>query len=237
MPAPEVHLNESERRLIRLLAELLTDAWAMSDGNRAWDVALLNDSQADELVELMENYLGGGAFLASASFIDALSQEDLGDGFDIYEIERMKKGRKAANQFYHWEELKRRLGLEARAFYHYSCVPMTRAQFEKKERDLLIAVGVRPYIADLAIRVLRNKIPEWEGEPCIPVDFDVGQVRQTFSDAFSRSSLREGTISQQKLVGAVALLADFSTMFTTRDWTVTGTISGIAAFATMAADK
>lgn len=113
---------------------------------------------------------------------------------------------------------------------------MTFGHFLNMERRLLSAVGLHPKVVDLAMNIITSQESQLEQIRSRSTLLRRGVIRPLVADPIfrwhrQRQRHRDLRISTTKLVAATTIIADFTVLFTTRDWSVVGALSAIAGAA------
>jgi hypothetical protein len=101
--------------------------------------------------------------------------------------------------------------------------------FLQMGRWLLDAAGLNPRVTELASRVIRSLRPRLEQVRRGEATLDHGAIERLLAIPLQRDITKHvREISSTRIVCIVTLVADLSILFTTRDWSVVGTLSSIA---------
>lgn len=246
--APTPTFSKTDRRLLALLAKLLlenhgTDARI---SNLAHGMALLSEAEAAELADLLERFLASKETREAQYFVEGLTSPSFQNDAalrEIYLSRRKRNGRTRSVASMHWSNFLVRLGIEEpmrRAYISRlsSGVPMELDHFLQMEKRLLDAAGLNPRVTELALRVVRSQTPRLGEVRTGEATLDHGAIERLLAIPLQRDITKHvREISSRRIVYIVILVADFSVLFTTRDWSVAGTLSTIAgALAGIAAD-
>ncbi|HWE98883.1 MAG TPA: hypothetical protein VG248_03720 [Caulobacteraceae bacterium] len=215
------------------MAKLLLEALRQHDrqSNLSSDDVALTDGEAAELLSLLEALISDRFFQTASRFVEGMTLGRAGaDSFrEIYLAERRRTGRLRVMASRQWAEFLDRLGLTQH--YEIAARPMSFSIYLKLEQQLLREAGINPRIIALVVRFMSQYQSTIErvrtGKRSIPAGTIVGHFRQLIVEVRGDAhGNRE--VAVRKLVGAISLVADLGVIFTTRDWSVAGTISAMA---------
>lgn len=242
MYQPEVILSSTEKEILRLLAHLISQSTSPNK-NLPPDGFVLTNSEAERLLELLEEFSTSRKFLESAFFVENLSKGAKRPDDQLREIYlswRKRHGRSRALASAHWREFLNRLGLERYRGGYLAGTTEIRAEemhyryFREMERLLLSQPGVSSRVRNLVLSVIDRYQADVEaarrGEIPLP-DGSVSKLPLKIMDAirYDRSAkVQSGHISAAKIAGLMTIVTDTSVLFTTRDWGVAGTMSTMA---------
>ena len=240
MPVPEPNpaFSAHEKRLLALLAKLLLESLRQQDrvSNVAADEVALSDTDAAELLDLLQQLLTTRSFVVGANFVESLSKGSSTQGAtrETYLAERRDRGRPRSMASRQWAEFVRRLGLSPSYPSPLVPNPMPFDTFVRLEQRLLRTAGVNPRIGAVIVRAIAQTRGEIEdirtGHRPISAGKILELIRNLSNDLDStRSPRREITV--RRVVGVTTIVSNVSVLFTTRDWTVAGVISAMAGAA------
>ena len=240
---PEVRLSVIERELLQLLAELIIIDSPIALSNLPDNETVLSDRQAALLIELLEEFANSKKFLESSYFVEQLSKGQARPDAELKEIFlswHRHYGRARILSSAHWYEFLNRLGLEnfnggylaGSTFIRGRQMPYEH--FRKMESLLLqqpgISSRVRSIISAVVDRYAADVNAVRKGEKEIPSGV-ISRLPKLIISSLKRegsSSLNSGAIPSAQVAGLMTILTDTSVLFTTRDWSVAGTMSTIA---------
>ena len=236
---PENWLSPSERELIALLSKLLVQP-VLDGSNIQIDVVPLSPVEGCKLLELLEKLVNSRRFRETAYFVEGLSKYDDSDHFDLREIFlswRKKRGRSRAMSSTHWRAFLNRIGITE---FRYSSaarsdIPspqMTYAYFKEMEYRLLARENINPRVGQLIMSVIDKYEDEVEqsrsGQLAIPQGAILRLVEKVMGRVEQRSNLAVEPLKSGQVAGLCTIIADSAAIFTTRDWSVAGTMSTMA---------
>ena len=234
MPAldPEIQFSKQDKDLLRLLARIVLEHETRPLGisNLPRGRAALSDSDAVELINLLTLFAQSQSFIEAAWFVEGLSKgTDTSELREMYLSRRARRGRSRALASTHWREFLTRLGItQYRDFQMPGQLPFE--QFLRLENRLLRDTGINPQVVEVVLRTIRgerDRIAEmWVGGAPIPdgeIRSSLVRLTRALEDRDGRPTNRE--VDVRRAVGAIALISDVSVLFTTRDWSVAGTLS------------
>lgn len=242
---PKIRNKRNRERLVALLSRLLIEQLNEANPNAPRDQVILSRTEAEELRSLIEEVLSEKEFFFGLAFVDGLigrnkyREENLRE---IYLSERKKHGYSRALSSSQWHQFLTRLGLNAGDLSTLvrAANKMTFSHFQRMEDKLFSSLdiphSVRHY---LSAKVLAKK-DEIEDLRERASNFSANQA-QGIADETKRllEFLAEDrdTLSSNQIAGITIVTANTSVLFSTRDWSVAGTMSTIAGGLTMAAGK
>ena len=236
-PAP--HFNSNDRRLLALLGRLALESCddAATGRNTPRDWAALTDSELEDLRVLLWEFASRREFREAAFFAEGLTQSGALDDprlRELYLQSRRRGGRLRVMASRQWAEFLVRLGLRQSFSWIGPVAPMPRDYFLKMEQRLLLAAGLSPRVVDFVIQVVKAQTGVEPGlsNRYSPIPF--GSFREEVAVIVPGDLGASGGISTARAASLIGLCADLSIMFTTRDWTVAGTLSSIYSYGAMA---
>ena len=158
---------------------------------------------------------------------------------EIYLSWRKRRGRSRAMASTHWQEFLVRLGLSRERGGYWRAAPivhadrMTTQKFLTLERALLESSDLNARVRELVLRVVTAQSAAIEsirdGEKVLPRG-DLTRLPMKIAQEvdIARRTVGVQPMSTQKVAGIITIVADMSVLFTTRDWSVVGTLSPIA---------
>ena len=239
---PDLFFTNTDLELLRLLGDLVLcwDENAERANYPAGEVPL-SPAEARQLLRLLEAFVSSRKFVEGSYLIERLFG---GEAFtdpnlrDVYLGWRKRVGKSRAVATVQWENLLRRIGLSVGApnppiWYRASAQPMPLDHFVKMEMKLADAAHVHP-----RVKALIYKLVEARKEYLTEVRFGrrkltsgaISEAPKPLIYALRKSASRTGAapMSTTKLAGIMTIVMDFSALYTTRDWSVTGFLSTIA---------
>lgn len=242
--SPPYQFSPTEKALLHLLAHLLTSSPIPNYcGNLGDDELLLSDADAHELYQLISTLIQSPKLVASSTFVDSVFGEtpNLSLARKIYLDWRARYGRTRVAATAQWEDFLARVGLaqrpatNPRVWFRSSARKMDFEHFVRMEKILAESAGLSRQAGELVIHYVtsRRELIERirEGEERLPnrSTFQIGEQLKTGLAPREGNPIGRPPVSAQRLSAMMTLVLDFSTLFTTRDWSVTGFISTIAA--------
>ena len=239
---PTPVLSESDKRLISLMSKLLIDQTYRADGrsNVSGNAIILTDSEANELLQRIENLVASHQFIEASYFVEGLTVPEESEKSNLREIylsARQRRGRTRALASTHWAEFQVRLGIGQATLWGINARPMSMSYFQKMERKLLSTAGLHPRVVDLVMHVIELQSKAIEDIRHSRRSLSRGAIKQAVFESFLKlrdqfSHIRDPQISSARIAAAITIVSDISILFTTRDWSVTGTLSTIAGAST-----
>lgn len=237
---PEIYLSPDDRRLLELLARLVADDEWTGANTRAGQEVVLSDAEAGELLILLEAFSTSRQFVDGSHFTEMLFSGDLVDdepAREIYLSARKRRGRSRALASTHWQEFLVRVGLSNNKGGYWRAAPTVQArrmdfqQFMELERTLIESTGLNSRVRTLILKAIEAKEASIErirdGEAKLPKGSLTQLPRRIAQEIHVSRMVGVRPMSTQKMVGLMTIVSDISVFFTTRDWNVVGTMSGI----------
>lgn len=234
--SPRLAIDQDRSRLVQLLGHLLDEKLSSANNNLPVGELALSASERAELQKLVEKVSTERSFFIALIFVDGLlgkkgaTEDSLRE---IYISERKRRGYSRALSSGAWHQFKTRLGGRSQDLSTYlrAARRMPYEHFIRMERRLLdffnLSDGVREYVIKTVEKERANL------EAIREVLFTRSQgayhsVQENTKELLDQVRQRGETMSSQQLAGLLCVVADSSALFTTRDWSVAGTISTMA---------
>jgi hypothetical protein len=232
-PTPE--FSAADKRLLLLMSKLALESLAhhAAGRNLPSDRVSLTNDEAAELVASLEQFVNSREFLEAASFVEGITSPDPHEEKrtrEIYLSVRKRKGRSRALASTHWAEFRIRLGMSNQGARNARAMPMEFDYFRHMERDLLLAAGIDPRVVDLADRLILKKRSELEQMRSGQLAIGRGNLKRTVAGPIkdgriNGAGILDQGISTLRVLASIQIVTDISVLFTTRDWSVAGTLS------------
>jgi len=233
--SPKIRLSENEKKLLQLMAKLILEDNNYLNSNISADLIALSDEEAEELLRLLQLLLEKKEFWQASSFIDHVTNmpsetsDRLARNMFIYGLENKKK--QAIMASYRWFEFLKRLGIgevkkisispssqKIRPMEYEHFLTMEKMLFD---RALIPASVSLPIIEQIKER--KNEVMAIKK----PMENTGLSIIKTIKTRIDKGE--DKTVVKMDLCSAITLIVNYSVMFTTRDWGVTGTLSCLAA--------
>jgi hypothetical protein len=231
---PKPRYSRQDKRLIALLAQLVVEARSIeSGGNAPRGTVLLSDAESRELVDLLEQLLASGEFLEETYFIENIHRSGDPRMQRTFEAARSRRGRAKAMGWLHYNEFQSRFWTGSG--HSSSTQPMEFEYFMQMEERLLREIGIHPDVRALVLRLLDQHRRKIEGIRAGHDGLVPGSIRIGFERILQALKLPTGAppIRPERVAGAMTLVANLGCLFTSRDWSVAGTISAIGGAAVL----
>ena len=238
MYPPTPTYSETDKRLRVLMAKLLLEH--MDQGavgsNLPAGMVTLTDGEANELIARIEDLVNSRDFLEASYFVEGLTipgVEEEARVREIYLSARRRRGRTRVLASTHWSEFQVRLGITRNVVRGTRAEPMSFEYFREMEKRLLLAAGIHRRVIELVIRVVGSQAPQIEEIRIGQRSLGHGTVRQLVIDPLRRwheqlANFQGRHVSTTRIAAALTIVADTGVLFTTRDWSVAGTLSTMA---------
>lgn len=240
---PALFLTANDKELLRLLGELvLTDEGVEWQSNHESEYTPLSDREARKLLELLEEFVSTKRFIESAYFVEKLFSDSY-DSIELREIYlkwRRKYGKSRAVATVQWQNFLARLGAISpfegadRVWYRASASRMSLDHFLRMEEKLLETAGLSPRIRALVMTYLRSRAESVEQVRNRKTRMHIGQVSAKPKEIITalkcdqQSQFGHQPLKTSKIAAVITIVMDFSALYTTRDWSVTGFMSTVA---------
>ncbi len=233
---PEVRLGESDKRLLSLMEKLLMEQSSHGSRSNNFGVGqiVLSDAEASELAERLEKLLDSRQFFEASYFIQGLSDNRSRDDLrEMYLAARKRNGRSRMMSSQLWADFSARLGGERVSAWGSDVKMMTRKHFFKMERKLLIAAGLQEQTASAVMSLIEAQSDEIDRIRSGQRKLQSGLIREVLHNSLKSvqgpsSLLKANRISSSRISASIVIIADCSVLFSTRDWSVAGTLSTLA---------
>ena len=241
---PSLILSDADREALRLLGELALAAEQDGGANLHHDSAPLSASQAERLLNLLEQFIESKRFIEGSYFAEGVAN---GHGWEdrrlkeIYLSWRKRLGLTRVASTYTWNEFVVRAGFftgtEAWMYPRPArspTRPMPLHHFMAMEDRLSKAADLHPRVAKLIEDFIGSRLPQIEAIRTHEVEVATGSLR-AFATSFVEELQRtlngneRECMTRRKLIAMSTLLMDTGALFITRDWTATATISMIGS--------
>ena len=240
--SPDIRLNDVDRALITALSKHLIMALAdKGEGELFSEAVLVSHEDALKLLKILKSKLGGSGFIRKIYFcenvfLDKKSTDDACKA--IYTKGRSRNGKSNVMSSAKWAEVLARLGVRRSGIYH-TARPMEYDYFLKMERKLLKTLKLHPAVTDLLMRLIseeRDFVSDVRsGKVSLKPDSLLHPITDIIESLSEDTASRKNDInvSSRKMAAAMFLVADAAVLFTTRDWTTTGTLSAVSSNAVL----
>jgi hypothetical protein len=244
---PRLLLSDVDREILALLAQLALTAGGQDRSNIPSDAVALSQSEAEHLLQLLEQFASSRLFLEGAYFSEGLAR---GEGWqndrlkEIYFSWRVRRGRTRVASTQGWREFTLRAGFNTsenawmwpRDPRREPLRPMPLEYFVAMERKLISASGIHPRVGALIIEFIENALPYLRAIRERNATVEEGAIKRGVDrfvlDLRDHVRGREKTsMTRRRIVALSTIVMDVSALFATRDWTATGVLSGLAAIA------
>ncbi len=232
---PNLKLSNEEKKLLQLLSRLILEHEGYDCSNISDSLIPLSDQEAEELVYLIEKLIEKKKFWHASHFLDHVTNmpEDkegkLAKQIFLAGYETKKK--QTIMPSYRWYEFVIRLGLgkyikQSQSFRQQKIEPMPYDHFLKMEEKLFNKADIpeeiiKSLIAEIAR--LREKVEMIEKPKSSSLIKHMKKIQSRIKDEDNKTAI---TVD---LCAAITLIVNYSMLWTTRDWGVTGTLSTLAA--------
>ena len=234
---PTPNLSKSDRNLLKLFEKILIEGMEKktTNNNLKRDHVALSEEDALALEKLVNELLESRKFVEALHFVEAVTSPDESDeerAREIFLNARKHLGRPRIRAGTHWADFCHRLGVSYTR-PSTSIRPMKVSYFRTMELKLFKGLGLDLNVIDRIVLHLEEQELEIENIRREHKALRRGLIKDAFTQPFislagKAKELREQQISSGRLIGAITILGNTSVLFTTRDWSVTGTLSTMA---------
>lgn len=236
--APKLNYSANDKRLITLLSKLL-DETTDNIGNLEPNAVALSSEEAEELCSAVDSKLESKEFWQTAALVEGISQGNRESAREIYLRGRSRFGASRIMSSTHYHSFLARLGFERP--YLSNVNKMEFEHFIRMERRVWEDLQISPKVIHLLERFLRTHQAELEaarmGKRPIASGAIIQQVAELKRYKYGAPSVWDTVLQTNRLAGALTLFTNMGVMFGTRDWSVTGTMSTLAASAGLVAGR
>ena len=240
--SPKPAIDRDRSRLVELLGQLLDEKLSSDNNNLPAGELALSASERTELQDLVERVSTERSFFVALVFVDGIlgnkgaTEQSLRE---IYVSERKRRGYSRVLSSGAWHQFKTRLGgrSEDLSTYLRAARRMPYEHFMRMERRLLSFYRLPDRVRDYVVNTVEKERAKLESirEVLFTRSHDAyHSVQQNTKELLDQVRQRGETMSSQQLAGLVCVVADSSVLFTTRDWSVAGTISTMAGSVVLA---
>jgi hypothetical protein len=226
---PNVAFSVEDKRLIRLLEKLLLESCRVPGNNSPSGSTTLSDTEALELVARIDAALESKEFWQTAQLIEMIGRGDREGAREVYLSARARHGFSRVMSSSHYHSFLVRLGFERS--YLPTVGEMDYEHFVRMERRLWLQLGVQQEVVNLLERFLWSHTSEVEASRRGKHPIEDGRLIKALRAVRPKVDLRgnsaEGPWTTNRIAGALTLFSNMTVMFTTRDWSVTGTMSAL----------
>ena len=237
---PKIALSSTDREALLLLAELvLASANDDARGNVGPRTAPLSISQANRLLDLLEEFVHSKKFIEGSYFAEGVANGEAWNDRRLKEIYlswRTRMGFTRVASTFAWNEFVLRAGFKAGPNSSIdlrvgrSPRPMDYDYFIAMENRLSQVAGLHPRVARLIDEFLQSKRPQLESLRARRTKLPGGIIRSFASEFVGElgravKGNEHNIMSCRRLVAMTTIIMDAGTLFITRDWTAAGTMS------------
>lgn len=244
---PEPRLSAREKRLAQLLINLLEERMDLEKhGNLPKDKVVISQEEKKELLSLLEDYRSSKGFLHRLSFLGFLSPREYDEerARELYLSGRKASGKTRALASMQWAELQIRIyGAYMRITHPYKqwvshvSGSMSFEYFLKMEEKLFqkfkIMDGTKKYLMKI-VTSAESFVEDFRSGDESQKHIDYKElVRTLISEIEKYLKLPDNhELSNGQVACLAIIIANFSVLFTTRDWSAAGVISSVAGSST-----
>ena len=244
---PELLLSRNDREALVLLGQLALASQDELGGNNVGDVVALSPVEAVRLLQLLEDFVSSRLFLEGSYFAEEIGNGDADSNErlkGIYLSWRSRRGFTTVLAGQRWRELVFRAGFNSsedawiwpHALQRSPLRPMKLDHFLGMERKLAAVSGLHPRVQKLLLTFVESRLPNIKALRDRKAKILPGEVRSCverfISDLSDHSIGRErAPMKQSRVVAIATIVMDTAALFSTRDWTIAGVISSLAAVA------
>ncbi len=246
MYPPTPRLSEADKKLLELLEKVMCERLGKQsvNSNLRENHVALSDNDAEDLERRLNEFVNSKEFLEASYFVEIANSADDTDekrAKEIYLAARARQDRSRAMASAHWENFKRRLGV-GRQKYRGEPSPMSHSYFRRMEMRLFSSAGLNEDVVNEVMKTIDDQKKEIESLRMQHKTLRHGIIKEALTKLLSSSvsrftKLQDRQISVTRVAAAITVIGNTSVLFTTRDWSITGTLSTMAgALAAASAD-
>jgi hypothetical protein len=233
---PRVTSDEDRVRMVQLLSRLLEERLLANNRNLPIDGVALSESENREIRRLVQSISSDRSFFVAVAFVDGLlgskklTEEQLRE---IYLSERKRRGYSRALASGTWYDFRTRLGGPSGSLSTYlrGARRMPFEHFLKMEDRLLSVLGVGSPVRVLVVSVVnshRQRIEKLRDQIFSGSDPEKEPLEHLVQELLKQLDERRDMLSTNQIAGLATLIANTTVLFSTRDWSVAGTMSTMA---------
>lgn len=242
---PQLALTKSDCEVLILLGQLVLATEGQKTDNLPINAVILSPADALRLLQLLEEFVSSKLFVEGSYFTEGIANNSDADDDRLREIYlswRSRRGHSRISSGYVWAEFLHRVGFNGGRDGWYvngqarnsPVRPMPLELFVSMERKLLQVSGLNPRVSELIMEMVQSAMPAVQSLRANENKIQKGSIRRFVKDTIEDISEHIGgrekeLMSRRKIIALSTVILDTSALFTTRDWTATGVISGIAA--------
>lgn len=242
---PKPRLSDTEKAILVVVSEILLenlDALPVC-ANRVDSLVPVSDEQAENLLRLVSELTSSRVFLERWFFIHNVVGPSL-----FADDERLRKlfgslrgmrGRQYLSLDGWWKAYLARLGVSNAQYRGRTIQPLSFDEFVKLEKRLFLDLNLDPRISEILMSLVERQRDLIEEQRSIQLDRSMisplsvagiprailGPLRTALTEILADKFRRE--LPRDYLSGLATIVSNLSVLGTTRDWDVTGTISGL----------
>jgi hypothetical protein len=209
----------------------LLECEASASANASRGTSPLSDAEASELVQRIDAALESKEFWQTSRLVELISRGSREEARDVYLSGRARHGFSRIMASSHYNSFLARLGFE-KAAYRPFADEMEYEHFVRMEKRLYLELGAQPEVVALLERFLWLQAKEVDESRRGKHPIEDGRLIKALRSVRPSHDLRGNFVDRpwtaHRVAGALTLFADMTVMFTTRDWSVTGTMSAMA---------
>jgi len=239
---PRLSVSDASEELIYFIAYRLDEFLSQKSHNAPMSEVIFSPRESTHLEECANRVLEDRNLFYSLYFVEklfsdtAVSEEELRE---IYLTQRKRFGYDRALSSARWHEYVTRLGMRKGSLSTYlrGAEQMTFEHFIRMERRLLEIFNTPPQVTSFALEMIHENQEVIEQLRRTPFDNRSKKTSFTFVDKVKSSliSIREkNSMPPEKLSALMVVVTNSTSLFSSRDWSVAGTISTMAGGIAMA---
>lgn len=236
---PDFTFTKTERELFRLIEKILIEEEDNKGSNLrpSGGTIVVSESEALKLEILLNNLISAKTFLENTYFVERVTQREFVKEEhlrEIYLYRRKKKGRTRAMASSVWSDFQFRLGIVHKLTISVGPAPMPFEYFVKMEKRLLQSMNIHPKIYHIFLKFIEENEGGVERIRSSIKNVKKGTFKRIANSIKKDLRIKNGkrllgnTVEKTNLVSLGIIIANSSVLFTTRDWSVAGTMSCLA---------
>lgn len=244
---PELVLSVADREALVLLSQLALASEAEAGHNLDRNAVALSPSEANRLLELLEQFATSKLFVEGSYFVEGMGNRESEKDERlkaIYLSWRSRRGFTNVMSGSRWREFVLRAG-----FHHSDSAwiwphslqrspirPMALEHFLEMERRLVSTANLHPRVQKLISSFVGEMIPMLQLMRDRKLTVPRGSLKRTVGNFLEDLSdhirgREKAPMTRRRIIALSTILMDTSALFATRDWTAAGVLSGLAAVA------
>ena len=223
---PKIKLTKDEKSLLKILSKLILEFEEYKNlSNIPTAKAVLNDEEADKLYKLLNKYIESRKLYELDYFVSNIFKTNSKIQKDLKKHYTHKLKDYSGNAIvmsFRFNEFKERLGHTSSDYNGPPITPMPQEYFLEMEKLLFNSIDMNPRLQEILLQTVSKQGFKIDKIKSRKIRKKIS-IRETLKD-FS-TQVKKQFIDKENLVSAAIIISNSSVIFSTRDWSVAGTLS------------